>query len=128
VTPIRIFLADDHAVVRAGVRMLLEREADMVVVGEAGDGRAATRRVAICRPDVLVIDRSTPHLNGMRTIAELRRACPQLRVIVLSRQDDLRYRREALAAGAQSYVLKCAPARVLLQAIRAVAAPESSLP
>ncbi|MEZ4453285.1 MAG: response regulator transcription factor [Nannocystaceae bacterium] len=116
----RIFLADDHAVVRAGVKALVERQPDMTVVGEAADGRTAVEEVAACEPDVVVMDLSMPELNGVRATCDILRQSPSTKIVVLSVHEEMSYLRELLAAGASGYVLKRSAPDALIQALRAV--------
>ncbi len=125
---IRVLLADDHAVLRAGLRLLLEAEPDIVVVGEAADGRQAVTLVRELQPDVLLLDLSMPHLGGLDALGELCRLAPECRVLVLTMHNDEGYLRRALAAGAAGYVLKQADDRELLVALRAVARGEVYVP
>lgn len=124
----RVLLADDHAVLRAGLRLLLEAEPDMVVVGEAADGRQAVTLARELQPDVLLLDLTMPRLGGLDALGELRRLAPGCRVLVLTMHDDESYLRRALAAGAAGYVLKQADDRELLVALRAVARGEVYVP
>jgi two-component system response regulator NreC len=117
---IRVLIADDHAVLRAGLRMLIGAQPDMEVVGEAADGEAAVRDAAQMRPDVTLVDITMPGLGGLRTIERLRRTCPQTRILVLTMHDVPAYLRAALAAGANGYVVKRAADAELLSAIRGV--------
>jgi two-component system, NarL family, response regulator NreC len=117
---IRVLIVDDHAVVRAGLRMLVEAQPDMAVVGEAGDGREAVRLACEADPDVVTMDVTMPGLSGIKTVERLRRECPRARVLVLTMHDDTAYLQAALAAGASGYVLKTAEETELLAAIRAV--------
>lgn len=119
---LRIFLADDHAVVREGLKALVTAQGDMRVIGEAGDGRAAYQAARDCQPDVVVLDISMPSMNGMQVTAQLKRECPNLKVLVLSVHEDPIYLRELLAAGAAGYMLKHAAPETLIHAIRVVAA------
>jgi DNA-binding NarL/FixJ family response regulator len=116
---IRIVLADDHAVLRAGLRLLINGQPDMEVVAEAADGPEALRQVRAPRPDVVTLDLAMPG-GGMETIASLQQDCPRVRVLVLTMHDDPAYLRAALAAGASAYVVKAAADTELLSAIRAV--------
>jgi DNA-binding NarL/FixJ family response regulator len=118
---LRIFLADDHAVVRAGLKTLVNAQADMVVVGEASDGQAALEQVRDCLADVVIIDISMPQLNGAAATVQLRQQCPQIKVLALSVHEDTGYLRKLLEAGAAGYVLKRSAADTLIQAIRIVA-------
>jgi two-component system response regulator NreC len=117
---IRVLIVDDHALFRAGLRLLVEAQADMSVVGEAGDGLAAVRVAAAACPDVVTLDVTMPGQGGLAAIEGLRRACPGARVRVLTLHDAAAYLRAALAAGGSGYVLKTAEEAELLAAIRAV--------
>lgn len=118
---LRIFLADDHAVVRAGLRTLINAEADMQVVGEAVDGKEATERIPALAPDIAVFDVSMPELNGAQATRRLKESCPKVKVIALTVHEDKSYITELLAAGATGYLVKRAAAAELINAIRAVA-------
>jgi two-component system response regulator NreC len=120
VSQIRLLLADDHAILRAGLRMLLDAQADMVVVGEAADGEEAVRRAHATRPDVAVVDLTMPGLSGVETLQRLRRELPATRLLVLTMHDDPGYARMAQAAGALGHVVKDCQSSELLAAIRAV--------
>jgi DNA-binding NarL/FixJ family response regulator len=115
----RILLADDHAVVRAGLRMVLDLEADMRVVAEAADGAEAVALAGRGDVDLAILDVSMPRLTGLQAAAQLTRSRPDLRVLLLSMHDNDRYLFEALAAGASGYVLKSAADRDLVHACRA---------
>jgi two-component system response regulator NreC len=117
---IRVLLADDHAILRAGLRMLLDAQPDMAVVAEAADGEEAIRRAGGSRPDVAVVDLTMPGLSGVETLERLRREVPSTRLLVLTMHDDPGYARLALAAGASGHVIKDAESAELLAAIRAV--------
>jgi DNA-binding NarL/FixJ family response regulator len=119
---LRIMLADDHETVREGLKMIVNAQDDMEVVGFAGDGREAVARAQELLPDVLVMDISMPKLNGMKATEKLNAVCPQVKVLTLSRHADDGYIRELLAAGACAYVLKQSAPGELIHAIRAVAA------
>jgi DNA-binding NarL/FixJ family response regulator len=119
---LRVFLVDDHTVVREGLKALIADQPDMEVVGEAADGRTACARAFELCPDVVVMDISLPELNGAQATEQLRRACPDARVLVLTVHEDLGYLRQMLEAGASGYVLKLAGSEELIRAIRAVAA------
>lgn len=118
--PIRIFLADDHAVLRAGLKALLNAEPDMEVVGEAEDGEACVRQVTLLRPDVVLLDINMPRCNGLEALKSLQEQTPGTRVLVLTMHDDPGYLRQVLASGGAGYVLKQAASEELLSAIRAV--------
>jgi DNA-binding NarL/FixJ family response regulator len=124
---IRILLADDHAVVRQGFKMILEAEADMEIVGEAGNGRQAVDLAEQLRPDVVVMDVAMPELNGIEATRRLASSVPRVRVIALSMHKDSVYVREILRAGARGYLLKDSGAADLVAAIHAVASGESYL-
>jgi two-component system, NarL family, response regulator NreC len=117
--PIRIVLADDHVLVRQGLRSLLERE-KFQVVAEASDGQEAVRLVETHHPDIAVIDISMPILNGIDTVRELGRSCPKTKTILLTQHEEDQYIREALEAGVKGYVLKSQAASDLVHAIQQV--------
>lgn len=119
---LRIFLADDHAVVREGLKRLIDAAPDMEVIGEAETGREAVDKATLAQPDILVVDLSMPELNGAQVTVELKRSSPKIAVLALTVHEDKSYLRELLEAGAVGYVLKRAAADELLRAIRAVAA------
>ncbi|MFL5604498.1 MAG: response regulator, partial [Gemmatimonadaceae bacterium] len=119
---LRIMLADDHETVREGLKMIVNAQDDMEVVGFAGDGREAVAKAQELLPDVLVMDISMPKLNGLKATEKLNAVCPQVKVLTLSRHADDGYIRELLAAGACAYVLKQSAPGELIHAIRAVAA------
>jgi two-component system response regulator NreC len=118
---IRIILVDDHAVVRAGLKLLLEAEPDLEVVAEAGDARAAIFEVREHKPDLVVADVTMPGQSGIEVTPELLKESPETRVLILSMQDDPHYVREAFAAGASGYVLKDAAEAELVAAVHEVA-------
>ena len=122
-----IFLADDHAVIREGLKALINAESDMEVVGEADNGRTAWLEVKTLRPDVVVMDISMPELNGAKATERLRQDCPQTRVLALTVHNDPGYLQQLLKAGASGYVLKRAATHELIHAIRKVAAGGSYL-
>lgn len=124
---ITIVLADDHEVVRAGLRLLLEAEADFAVVSEAGDVATTERRVATHRPDVLVLDVTMPGGSSIPAIPRIRQASPSTRVVMLTMQNDPEVARDALQAGASGYVLKEGARAELIQAVRFVAAGRTYL-
>ncbi|MGH8603234.1 MAG: response regulator [Gammaproteobacteria bacterium] len=119
---LRIFLVDDHAVIREGLRLLLGTQSDMEVSGQAGDGRSALEQVAALQPDVVLMDLSLPLLNGIQVTEQLKQAYPKLSILALTRHRDLSHLRQIMQAGASGYVLKQAAAQVLIGAIRIVAA------
>ncbi len=124
---IRIVIADDHAVVRQGTRSLLEREEDLEVVGEAGDGEQAVKLIEQLKPDVAIIDISMPKLNGVEVTRQVKPRCPSTAVLILTAYDDDEYVFALLEAGAAGYLLKDGDAREVVGAVRAVYAGESVL-
>jgi len=119
-TPIRLLIADDHAVLRAGLRMLLAVHRDMAVVGEAGDGAEVVRKAGELQPDIALMDLAMPGPTSGDVIRQVLRASPKTRVLVLTMHDDPAYLASALAAGATGYVVKKVADSELLSAIRAV--------
>ncbi len=117
---IRIVLADDHIVLRAGLKSLLERQRDFEVVGEAGDGRELLRTVDEATPDVVITDISMPRLNGAEAISQVIAKHPAIRMIVLSMHSDEAYVLRALKAGARGYLVKESAEADLMTAIRTV--------
>ena len=124
---IRVLLADDHTIVRQGVRLCLEAMGDIEVVAEAEDGQAAVQLCAQLRPDVAVIDLTMPRLNGVEAIRQIKRDVSSTEVVVLSVHDSEAYVVQALRAGAAGYVLKRNAATELAAAIRAARAGQSYL-
>lgn len=118
---IRILIADDHGIVRTGLKLLLERVDDMEVVGEAADGRDAVRQAKELRPDVMIIDIGMPLLNGLDAAAQIMRDNEQIRIIILSMHTDESYIVRALDAGARGYLLKDNADDDIERAIRSVA-------
>ena len=125
--PITVVLADDHAVVRAGLRVLLDAEDGIAVVGEAGDFPGAVAAVAEHRPAVLVLDLGMPGGSGLETISSLSETAPDTAIVVLTMQDDPAFARGALSRGARGYVLKEAADEELLEAIRGAVRGETYL-
>lgn len=123
--PVRIFLADDHAILRSGLRLLLQREPDFEVVGEASDGRATIETLSQACADVVIMDVAMPGLNGIEATSQVLKHCPSLAVIMLSMHSDESYVHRCLRAGARGYVLKEAAETELITAIRAVIAGKS---
>jgi DNA-binding NarL/FixJ family response regulator len=118
---IRVLIADDHGIVRSGLRMLIDRQPDMEVVAEADDGVAALESSQAHQPDVAVLDVSMPRMTGLQAAREIRSHVPGTRVLLLSMHDDERYFLEGLASGASGYVLKRAADTDLIGAVRTVA-------
>lgn len=117
---IRVMIVDDHAILRAGLRMLVNAQADMEVVSEAADGEKAVLGVREAKPDVTLLDLTMPRVGGMKALQEIARNFRETRVLVLTMHDDPAYLRSALAAGASGYLLKRAVDAELIAAIRAV--------
>ncbi|MGH7498085.1 MAG: response regulator [Gemmatimonadales bacterium] len=122
---ITVLVADDHAIVRTGIRHVLEGEPGFAVVGEAANGAEALALARELRPDVAVLDISMPGESGLRTAAELRRLCPETRVLIVSMHDNTEYVLESVRAGAHGYLLKDTAATELRGAIRAIRGGES---
>jgi DNA-binding NarL/FixJ family response regulator len=121
----RIFLADDHAVVREGLKALINSQRDMAVIDEASDGRTARDRLQDCDADIAVIDLSMPEMNGMQLTEWLTKACPQIKVVALTVHQDAGYLKRLLQAGVKGYVVKRAAAEELIRALRTVSAGET---
>jgi DNA-binding NarL/FixJ family response regulator len=124
---INLILADDHAVVRAGTRQLLERQPDLRVVGEAADGEEAVRLAKELKPHVVVMDVRMPKMSGVEATRRIKQELPEVAVLVLTAHDDDEYVFALLQAGANGYLLKTAEMEELVKAIRAVAAGQSAL-
>jgi DNA-binding NarL/FixJ family response regulator len=121
VNKLRVLLADDHATVREGVKLIINAQADMEVIGEAADGRSALAETQALQPDIVVMDVSMPHGNGLKATASIKECCPDVKVVALTRHQDDGYLQQLLRAGAAGYVLKQSRSAELLQAIRAIA-------
>jgi DNA-binding NarL/FixJ family response regulator len=119
---VRVVLADDHPIVREGLRRLIDAQSDMRVVGEAADGEAAVHAARTLAPDVLVMDLSMPVLGGAQATAQVRRDCPGVKVLALTVHEERAYLTQLLRAGASGYVLKRAASSELVHAVRTVAA------
>jgi len=119
---LRIFLADDHAVLRDGLKALVNAQADMEVIGEADNGTSAWQKAKELRPDVVVMDVSMPQLSGAQATERLKQACPDVRVLALTAYEDKGYLDQLLRAGASGFLLKRAATDELIQAVRVVAA------
>jgi DNA-binding NarL/FixJ family response regulator len=122
-----IFLTDDHAVVREGLRLLLETQPDFVVIGEAGNGREAVREMVRLSPDIAILDIAMPELNGIEATRQLAEVCPQTQVIILSMHVTSGHIFQALQAGARGYVLKSSVGAEVVKAVRAVKAGQRYL-
>lgn len=119
--PIRVILADDHALVRQGFRRILEDESDIEVVGEAGGGAEAIELDQKLAPDVVILDMAMPEIDGLHAAIEILRRSPDRPILILSMYDDLQYVRNALASGVRGYILKNALETDLIGAVRTVA-------
>ena len=119
---IRVVIVDDHAVVRSGLRLLLEAEDDIHVEDEGGSADEAVRLARLYKPDIVLLDVTMPGRSGLDAAEEIRKAAPEAQILVLSMHDDPSYVREAFAAGASGYLLKEAADADLVQAVREVAA------
>ncbi len=118
--PIRILVADDHAVLREGICALLGRHADLIVVGEASNGVEALAQVASLKPDVVLMDISMPEMDGLEATRQIQASCPGTRVLILTQHENKEYVLPLLQAGAAGYILKKAGGTELVNAIRAV--------
>ena len=119
--PLRVFLADDHPVVLAGVKALITADDGLEVVGEAADGKTALRLATELNPDIMVLDISMPSLNGVKVAQMLRAACPGCKILALTVHEDRGYLRQLLELGVAGYMLKRSAAEDLVRAIRAIA-------
>jgi two-component system, NarL family, response regulator NreC len=119
-TPVKVLIVDDHAVVRAGLRMLLGADSELQIVGEAGDGAQALQMVRELSPDVVLMDISMPDMNGIEATRRIKELCPDVAVLALTMHEDDQYFFEMLGAGASGYVPKRAAPDDLVSAIRAV--------
>jgi DNA-binding NarL/FixJ family response regulator len=124
---VRLVIADDHGVVRGGLRLLLDRQPDMEVVGEAADGAEAVAETLAHRPDLAILDVAMPRAGGLQATREIKALAPEVDVLILSMHDDERYLFEAPRAGASGYVLKREADHALVEAVRAVARGEPFL-
>ena len=119
---LRVFIADDHAVLRDGLKALVNAQADMEIVGEADNGRSAWQKAKDLAPDVVVMDVAMPDMNGAQATQRLKQACPNIKVLALTAYEDKGYLRLLLKAGADGFLLKRAATEELIQAIRVIAA------
>jgi two-component system, NarL family, response regulator NreC len=121
-TALRIFLVDDHMVVREGLKTLINAQPDMSVIGEASNGLQAVEQIIASHPHVVIMDISMPLMNGIQATAQIKESCPDAQVLILSVHDETSYLRQLLAVGASGYILKHTAADALIQAIHLVAA------
>ncbi|MFW5708841.1 MAG: response regulator [Chloroflexota bacterium] len=124
---IRVFLADDHAVLRAGLRVLLNMESDITVVGEAGDGEETLHAIEGLQPDIVVLDLMMPKVKGLDIIVDIIQMYPKTRVLVLTMHSDTQYIRHVMKVGGSGYVLKSSADTELIKAIRVIASGNSYL-
>jgi DNA-binding NarL/FixJ family response regulator len=124
---LRIFLAEDHEMVREGLKALVNSQPDMEVIGEAGDGHSAVAGAIDLRPDVIVMDISMPKMNGLEATEKLKEACPQVKVLTLTRHTDIGFMQKLFGAGASGYVLKQSASSELIRAIHAIVAGNNFL-
>lgn len=117
---IKVFLADDHAIVRDGLRLILEAHGDMTVIGEAADGRQAVHKVEKLCPDIVIMDIAMPELNGIDATVQIIKVCPSTQVIILSVYDTTEYIFESLKAGAKGYILKESAGEEVIKAVHRV--------
>ena len=118
---LRIYMADDHPIVREGLKAMINAQPDMEVVGEAADGRTAVEEVPRVAPDIVVMDISMPHLNGIHATEELQRIAPKVKIVALTVHEDRSYLRQLIDAGAVGFVLKRTASDELINALRTVA-------
>ncbi|MDQ3221143.1 MAG: response regulator transcription factor [Acidobacteriota bacterium] len=126
-TKMRILLAEDHKIVREGIKLLVNEQPDMEVVGEADDGRAAIAKAKELSPDIIVMDISMPDLNGLKATMKLKQVAPDIKILTLTRHTDDGYLQQLIGAGANGYVLKQSAPAELINAIRTVAAGRAYL-
>lgn len=119
---LRVYLVDDHPVMRNGLKALVESQSDMEVVGEAFDGEMAVRQVFELRPNVVIMDVSMPGMSGTEAAAQIHKGCPEVRVVALTAHEDRAYLQQSMTAGASGFVLKRSAADDLIGAIRHAAA------
>ncbi|HQU83262.1 MAG TPA: response regulator transcription factor [Pyrinomonadaceae bacterium] len=124
---IKVLIAEDHNIVREGLKMIIDSQPDMETVGEASDGREAVELARKLIPDVVLMDISMPNLNGLTAAAQLKRIAPEIKILTLTRHNDSAYLSELIQAGVNGYVLKQSSAKELIRAIRTIAAGENFL-
>ena len=124
---LRVLIAEDHGTVREGLRLILQSQSDIEIVGEAGDGKTALETAKQLLPDVVLMDISLPSMSGLKATKLLRECCPEVKVLALTRHKDGAYLQEMLRAGASGYVLKQSSSTELLRALREIASGNSYL-
>lgn len=124
---LRIILAEDHKTVREGIKILINSEPDMEIIGEAGDGEAAIKMTAELNPDIVIMDVSMPEMNGLKATKRLKREFPDVKVLTLTRHTDDGYLQQLIQAGSNGYVLKQSAPTELIRAIRLVSQGDSYL-
>lgn len=122
---LRILIAEDHETVREGIKLLVNAQPDMEVIGEAGDGEMAVKEAERLKPDIVLMDISMPVLNGLRATKRMRSVCPGVKILTLTRHTDDGYLQQIIGAGANGYVLKQSAPTELINAIRAVGSGKS---
>jgi two-component system response regulator NreC len=127
VNKVQVLIADDHQTVREGLTMLIDREVDMEIVGEAADGNEAISKAVNLRPQVIVMDLSMPGMSGLNATRKLKEMAPEIHIVALTRHNEGGYLQELLKAGASGYVLKQSSSEELIRAIRSVVAGNSYL-
>jgi two-component system response regulator NreC len=118
---LRIFLAEDHLMVREGLKTLINAQSDMDVIGEAGDGLSAVQQAKELQPDIVIIDVSMPRMNGQQATSKILKVCPQVKVLALTRHTDTGFIQQLFRAGASGYVLKQSASAQLIEAIHTIA-------
>lgn len=118
--PVKILIADDHTILREGLKMMLESQSDIVIVGEAADGRDALKKAEVLKPDVIIMDIAMPELNVIEATRMIRKSLPAVRVIILSMHNSNEHIFRAMQAGARAYLLKESAGACLINAVRAV--------
>ena len=123
--PIRILIADDHQLLREGIRNFLSLEPDFEIIGEASNGEEAVTKAEALKPDVMLLDINMPKANGIEVASRLKESCPEVRILALTIHDDQNYMMNMIQSGAAGYLLKDVEPSMMVQAIRRVAAGES---
>lgn len=124
---LRILLVDDHDIVREGVRLLIEAQPDMTIIGEADNGEDALKKAKELKPEIVIMDISMPELNGLKATEKLCKINPQINILILTRHEDIGYLKTLIEAGANGYILKQSAPEELIRAIRVVASGKSYL-